>query len=101
MQAHLPYSQIHRQDRQDRAGRTSDSSAVSSAAQKLTKVGQGKIWRNTLMMVALFVLTYWLALYWLLPSVGTVAAGIKAPIVCLVFWLGCSFGDRAARYRRR
>ena len=35
---------------------------------------------EVVMMVALFVLTYWLALYWLLPSVGTVAAGIKAPI---------------------
>ena len=53
------------------------------------------------MMVVLFVLTYWLALYWLLPSVGTVSAGLKAPVVCLLFWLGCSFGDRAARYRRR
>jgi len=53
------------------------------------------------MMVSLFVLTYWLALYWLLPSVGTALAGFKAPVVCLLFWLGCSFGDRAAKYRRR
>ena len=87
MQAHLPYTPLHR------AGQTSSS--------KSPRIGQSKIWRNTLMMVVLFVLTSWLALYWLLPSVGTVSAGLKAPVVCLLFWLGCSFGDRAAKYRRR
>jgi amino acid permease len=100
MQAHLPYSQVQ----PVRGTHTRGLQVRGPQAQELSHNAYpqpAKIWRNTLMMVVLFVLTYWLALYWLLPSVGTVAAGIKAPIVCLVFWLGCSFGDRAAKYRRR
>jgi len=89
MQAHLPYTPLQK------SGRTSSSSAAGASSRAL------KIWRNTLTMVALLVLTYWLALYWLLPSVGTASAGFRAPVVCLLFWLACSFGDRAARYRRR
>jgi|GEM_PF-1768968 len=96
MQAHLPYTQLHR------AGHRAGQGAGQTSNLRSPKIGQGnKIWRNTLMMVSLFVLTYWLALYWLLPSVGTALAGFKAPVVCLLFWLGCSFGDRAAKYRRR
>ncbi|MFN8508971.1 MAG: hypothetical protein U0Z75_00095 [Deinococcaceae bacterium] len=58
-----------------------------------------KFWRNTTMMLLCFLFTYWLVLFWLIPSVNSAVAGFKAPVICATFALGCLFGDRAQRYR--
>jgi amino acid permease len=58
-----------------------------------------KFWRNTIMMFACFMLSYLLTFFWLIPSIGESVAALKAPLVCLIFLVGCSFGDRAQRYR--
>jgi amino acid permease len=58
-----------------------------------------KFWRNTIMMLICFMLSYLLTFFWLIPSMGQAISALKAPIVCLIFLAGCNFGDRAQRYR--
>lgn len=58
-----------------------------------------KFWRNTIMMLICFMVSYLLTFFWLIPSIGQAISALKAPLVCLIFLVGCAFGDRAQRYR--
>ncbi len=60
-----------------------------------------KFWRNTIMMLICFMASYLLTFFWLIPSMGQAISALKAPLVCLIFLAGCSFGDRAQRYLER
>ncbi len=60
-----------------------------------------KFWRNTIMMLMCFMVSYLLTFFWLIPSMGQAISALKAPLVCLIFLAGCSFGDRAQRYLER